>query len=87
MPLWYIGLPQNLSIESHYGGLSLENLQIIQVDKVQRTAARWICRRWGSTNSVIEMLEWPYLEARRNRSFLFLFHKIHSGAVSIEKDK
>ena len=31
--------------------------------------------------------EWPSLEARRDRSFLFLFHKIHSGAVSIEKDK
>ena len=32
-------------------------------------------------------LEWPSLEARRDRSFLLLFHKIHSGAVSIEKDK
>ena len=33
------------------------------------------------------MLEWPYLEARRDRSSLLLFHKIHSGAVSMEKDK
>ena len=32
-------------------------------------------------------LEWPSLEARRDRSSLLLFHKIHSGAVSIEKDK
>ena len=35
-------------------------------------------------------LEWPSLEARslrrRDRSSLLLFHKIHSGAVSIEKD-
>ena len=30
---------------------------------------------------------WPSLEARRDRSSLLLFHKIHSGAVSIEKDK
>ena len=65
-------------------------LQINQVEKVQRTAARWTCRRWRNTSSVSEMLdelEWPSLEARRDRSSLLLFHKIHSGAVSIEKDK
>ena len=33
------------------------------------------------------MLEWPSLEAQRDWSSLLLFHKIHSGAVSIEKDK
>ena len=46
--------------------------------------------RWRNTSSVGEMLgelEWPSLEARRDRSSLLLFHKIHSGAVSIEKDK
>ena len=65
-------------------------LQINQVEKVQRTAARWTCRGWRNTSSVGEMLdelEWPSLEARRDRSSLLLFHKIHSGAVSIEKDK
>ena len=65
-------------------------LQINQVEKVQRTAARWTCRRWRNTSSVSEMLdelEWPSLEARRNRSSLLLFHKIHSGTVSIEKEK
>ena len=65
-------------------------LQINQVEKVQRTAACWTCRRWRNTSSVGEMLdelEWPSLEARRDRSSLLLFHKIHSGAVSIEKDK
>ena len=65
-------------------------LQINQVEKVQRTAARLTCRRWRNTSSVGEMLdelEWPSLEARRDRSSLLLFHKIHSGAVSIEKDK
>ena len=65
-------------------------LQINQVEKVQRTAARWTCKRWRNTCSVGEMLdelEWPSLEARRDRSSLLLFHKIHSGAVSIEKDK
>ena len=50
----------------------------------------WTCRRWRNTSSVGEMLdelEWPSLEARRDRSSLLLFHKIHSGAVSLEKDK
>ena len=32
-------------------------------------------------------LDWPSLEAHRDRPPLLLFHKIHSGAVSIEKDK
>ena len=55
-------------------------LQINKVEKVQRTAARWTCRRWRYTSSVSEMLAWPSLEARRDRSSLLLFHKIHSGA-------
>ena len=65
-------------------------LQINQIEKVQRTAARWTYRRWRNTSSVGEILdelEWPSLEARRDQSFLLLFHKIHCGAVSIEKDK
>ena len=65
-------------------------LQINQVEKVQRTAVRWTCRRWRNTRSVSEMLdelEWPSLEASRDRSSLLLFHKIHSGALPIEKDK
>ena len=33
------------------------------------------------------IFEWPSLEDRRDRSSLLLFHKIHSDAVSIEKDK
>ena len=36
---------------------------------------------------MLDELEWPSLEARRDQSSLFLFHKIHCGAVSIEKDK
>ena len=66
------------------------NLQINRIEKVQRTAARWTCRRWRNRISVDKMLdefEWPSLEARRDRSSLLIFHKIHSGAVSVEKDK
>ena len=31
---------------------------------------------------MLDELEWPSLEAHRDRSSLLLFHKIHSGAVS-----
>ena len=53
-------------------------LQIQEVENVQRTAARWTCRRWRNTSSVDDMLdelEWPSLD------------KIHSGTVSLDKDK
>ena len=36
---------------------------------------------------MLDELDWPSLEARRDQSSLLLFHKIHCGAVSIEKDK
>ena len=65
-------------------------LQIQEVEKVQRTAARWTCRRWRNTSSVGDMLdglEWPSLEARREQSSLTFFYKIHSGTVSLDKDK
>ena len=65
-------------------------LQINQVEKVQRTAARWTCRRWRNTSSVGEVLdelEWPTLEARRDRASLLLFHKLHSGAVCVYRKR
>ena len=65
-------------------------LQIQEVEKVQRTAARWTCRRWRNTSSVGDMLdelEWPSLEASREQSSLTFFYKIHSGTVSLDKDK
>ena len=64
--------------------------QIAQVDKVQRTAARWTCRRWRNASSVgdvLNELEWPSLEARREQSPLTFFNKIHSGTLSLDKDK
>ncbi|MES9910335.1 MAG: hypothetical protein ABW150_17755, partial [Candidatus Thiodiazotropha sp.] len=45
---------------------------------VRGTAARWACGRWGSASSVGEMLdelEWPSLESRRERSSLTFFYK------------
>ena len=54
-------------------------IQIQQVEKVQRTAARWTSRRCRNTSSDGEMLyelQWPTLEARRDQSSLLFFHKI-----------
>ena len=41
----------------------------------------------SSVGKMLDELEWSSLEARRDQSSLLLFHKIHCGAVSIEKDK
>ena len=57
---------------------------------MQRTAARWTYRRWRNTSSVGDMLdelEWPSREARSENSSLTFFYKIHSGTVSLDKDK
>ena len=57
---------------------------------MQRRAARWAGRRWRNTSSVDDMfaeLEWPGLENRRERSSLAFFYRIHSGTVSLDKDK
>ena len=64
--------------------------QIGQVEKVQKTAARWTCRRWRNTSSVGDMLddlEWPSLETHREQSSLTFFYKIHSGTVDLDMDK
>ena len=63
--------------------------KIQQVKKVQRTAARWACRRWHNTSSVGEMLDeqhWPTLEARRDQSSLLFLHKIHCEIMAIYKE-
>ena len=57
---------------------------------MQRTTARWTCRQWRNTSRVgnmLDELEWPSLEARREQSSLTFFYKIHSGTVSLDKDK
>ena len=67
-----------------------EWFKLEKVEKVQRTAARWTCRRWRNTSSLGDMLdelEWPSLETHREQSSLTFFYKIHSGTVSLDKDK
>ena len=49
--------------------------QIQQVEKVQRTAAHWTCRRWHNTSYVGERLgelQWPNLEAQGSVLSAFL---------------
>ena len=61
-----------------------------KLEKVQRTAVRWTCRRCHNKSSVDNMLdelEWPSLEDRRVKSSLTFFYKIHSGTVSLDKDR
>ena len=60
-----------------------------KLEKVQKTAARWTCRRWRIRSSVDDILdehEWPSLEDRRVKSSLTFFDKIHSGTVSLDKE-
>ena len=74
----------------HPFGALTRNFRLIRLRKFRGHQPRWTCRRWRNTSSVGEMLdelEWPSLEARRDQSSLLPFHKIHCGAVSIEKDK
>ena len=64
--------------------------QAQQIEKVQRSAARWTCRRWRNKSSVGDMfseLEWPSLETHQEQSSLTFFYKIHSDTVYIDKDK
>ena len=63
--------------------------QIGQVWKVQMTTARWTCRRWRNTSSVGDMLdelEWPSLETRREQSslaFTIRFSPVHCLLIKI----
>ena len=57
--------------------------QIGQVEKVH-------LHEWRNTSSfgdMLDELEWPSLETRREQSSLTFFYKIHSGTVSLDKDK
>ena len=40
-----------------------------------------------SVSDMLDELEWPSLEDRREQSSLAFFYKIHSGTVSLDKDK
>lgn len=61
-------------------------IQIDQVESVQRRAARWIKSDYGRTSSVTDMLhsiQLRQLELRRIDARLSLFYKIHHNLVAI----
>ena len=41
----------------------------------------------SSVGEMLDELQWPTLETRRDQSSLLFFHKIHCGTMSIDKDK
>ena len=64
--------------------------RIGRVEGMWGAAARWACGRWrnaGGVGGVLDGLEWPSLESRGGRSSLAFFYGMHSGTVSLDKDK
>ncbi len=62
-------------------------LQINQIEKVQRRAARFVSSRYHNTSSVSDMLQtlnWPSLEIRKTRTRLIMFYKIIHSVVAIQ---
>ena len=43
--------------------------------------------KYKKCRDMLDELEWTSLEARREQSSLTFFYKIHSGTVSLDKDK
>ena len=84
--LWYA---LNWSMQPPFGALTVK----LRFNKWRRYRGRQPtgpAGGWRNTSSVGEMLDelqWPTLEARRDQSSLLFFHKIHCGAMSIDKDK
>ena len=64
--------------------------EINRIEKVHRTAARWACRRWRNQSHVGEMLDelqWPELQERRQQASLTFFYKLHNNLVTIDKNR
>ena len=86
---WHLGILRKLHTK-HWFGLNLSMELLFGIPIMKLRLRRWTCRRWRNTSSVDEMLDelkWPSLESRRERSSLTFFYKIHSGTVSLDKDK
>ena len=63
--------------------------EIDRIEKVQRTTARWARRRWRSQShvgEVLEELQWPELQERRQQASLTFFYKIHNNLVTVDKN-
>ena len=61
---------------------------IHKIEMVQRRAARCVLHRYHNRSSVSEMLQhlnWPLLEVRRQHQRLAMLYKIHHGMVAVNK--
>ena len=71
-------------------GISIMILRLLRWRRRRGLQPGGPCRRLRNTSSVsdvLDELEWPSLESRRERSSLTFFFKVHSGTVSLDKDK
>ena len=62
---------------------------INRLEMVQRHAARFVCNNFNRTASVTAMLNhlnWPTLECRRNQAKFHMFYKIINNIISISHD-
>ena len=62
---------------------------INRLEMVQHHAARFVCNNFNRTASVTAMLNhlnWPTLECRRNQAKLHMFYKIINNIISISHD-
>ena len=61
---------------------------IHKIEMVQRRAARYVLHRYHNRSSVSEMLQhlnWPLLEVRRQHQRLAMLYKIHHSMVAVNK--
>ena len=92
---WHLGILRKLHTK-HWFGLNLSMQLLFGIPIMKLRLRRWRrCRGLlpggpagdGGTPVASVKLEWPSLESRRERSSLTFFYKIHSGTVSLDKDK
>ena len=92
--LLHLGTQRKLHTQ-HWFDLSLSmqllfGIPIMKLRQKRWRKCRWTCRRWRNRSCVDDMLdelEWPSLEDRRMKSSLTFFYNIHSGTVSLDKDR
>ena len=56
----------------------------MELEKVQRRAARWVLNDYGQFSSVISMLDqlsWPALQTHRKLSRLHTLHKVFLSSI------
>ena len=64
--------------------------KINRIEKVQRTAARLACIRWRNQShdgEMLDELQWPKLQERRQQVALTFCYKIHNNLVIIDKNR